>query len=233
MAQDKIMIVDNEMEIIQLIKLYLSREGFNVIWTTDSTEAVALAQKEKPDLILLDVVMPNMNGIDLCSRIRETISTPILFVSCKNQDADKVLGLSIGGDDYITKPFSPTELVARVRAHLRRQNINSMTEAAAGENIMSAGSLEINLSSHTVTVGGEEVHLTAKEFSMLVLFCKYPNRVFTAQQLYENLWNTYGLEVDAQTVMVHISNLRKKIEADSNNPTLIKTVRGVGYKLAV
>jgi len=204
-----------------------------VIWTTDSTEAVALAQKEKPDLILLDVVMPNMNGIDLCSRIRETISTPILFVSCKNQDADKVLGLSIGGDDYITKPFSPTELVARVRAHLRRQNINSMTEAAAGENIMSAGSLEINLSSHTVTVGGEEVHLTAKEFSMLVLFCKYPNRVFTAQQLYENLWNTYGLEVDAQTVMVHISNLRKKIEADSNNPTLIKTVRGVGYKLAV
>lgn len=233
MAQDKIMIVDNEMEIIQLIKLYLSREGFNVIWTTDSTEAVALAQKEKPDLILLDVVMPNMNGIDLCSRIRETISTPILFVSCKNQDADKVLGLSIGGDDYITKPFSPTELVARVRAHLRRQNINSMTEAAAGENIMSAGSLEINLSSHTVTVGGEEVHLTAKEFSMLVLFCKYPNRVFTAQQLYENLWNTYGLEVDAQTVMVHISNLRKKIEADSNNPTLIKTVRGVGYKLTV
>lgn len=233
MAQDKIMIVDNEMEIIQLIKLYLSREGFNVIWTTDSTEAVALAQKEKPDLILLDVVMPNMNGIDLCSRIRETISTPILFVSCKNQDADKVLGLSIGGDDYITKPFSPTELVARVRAHLRRQNINSMTEAAAGENIMSAGSLEINLSSHTVTVGGEEVHLTAKEFSMLVLFCKYPNRVFTAQQLYENLWNTYGLEVDAQTVMVHISNLREKIEADSNNPTLIKTVRGVGYKLTV
>ena len=177
--------------------------------------------------------MPNMNGIDLCSRIRETISTPILFVSCKNQDADKVLGLSIGGDDYITKPFSPTELVARVRAHLRRQNINSMTEAAAGENIMSAGSLEINLSSHTVTVGGEEVHLTAKEFSMLVLFCKYPNRVFTAQQLYENLWNTYGLEVDAQTVIVHISNLRKKIEADSNNPTLIKTVRGVGYKLTV
>lgn len=236
MAQDKIMIVDNEMEIIQLIKLYLSREGFNVVWTTDSTKAAAMVQEETPDLILLDVVMPNLNGIDLCGIIRETSSVPILFISCKGQDMDKVLGLSIGGDDYITKPFSPTELVARVKAHLRRQNINNSGENSAEnyeENILTAGDLTINLSSHTALMNGKEVHLTAKEFGMLVLFCKYPGRVFTTTQLYENLWDSYGLEEDARTVMVHISNLRKKIEPNPEKPTYIRTVRGVGYKLAL
>ena len=236
MAQDKIMIVDNEMEIIQLIRLYLSREGFNVIWTTDSTKAAAMVREENPDLILLDVVMPALNGIDLCGIIRETSSVPILFISCKGQDMDKVLGLSIGGDDYITKPFSPTELVARVKAHLRRRNINSSEGSDAdisGLNILTAGDLVLNISSHTTSINGREIHLTAKEFGMLVLFCKYPNRVFTTKQLYENLWDSYGLEEDARTVMVHISNLRKKIEPNPESPTYIHTVRGVGYKLSI
>lgn len=212
MAQDKIMVVDNEMEIIQLIKLYLSREGYDVIWTTDSTKAAELAYEENPDLILLDVVMPGLSGIELCGKIREQSDVPILFVSCKDQDMDKVLGLSIGGDDYITKPFSPAELVARVKAHLRRRNISTGTSENNGSeerNTLNVGDIEIDLSAHTVTVGGEAVHLTAKEFEMLVLFCKYPNRVFTSRQIFDNLWNTYGLEDDVRTVMVHISNLRK------------------------
>ncbi|MFQ8601636.1 MAG: response regulator transcription factor [Anaerovoracaceae bacterium] len=235
MAQDKIMIVDNEMEIIQLIKLYLSREGYDVIWTTDSTKAAELAYDEKPDLILLDVVMPGLTGIELCGKIREQSDVPILFVSCKDQDMDKVLGLSIGGDDYITKPFSPAELVARVKAHLRRRNIsgNSMEQLPEGgeKNTLTVGSLEVDLSAHTVTVNNKAVHLTAKEFEMLVLFCKYPNRVFTSRQIFDNLWNTYGLEDDVRTVMVHISNLRKKIETNPEKPEYIHTVRGVGYKL--
>lgn len=235
MAQDKIMIVDNEMEIIQLIKLYLSREGYDVIWTTDSTKSAELAYDEKPDLILLDVVMPGLTGIELCGKIREQSDVPILFVSCKDQDMDKVLGLSIGGDDYITKPFSPAELVARVKAHLRRRNIsgNSMEQLPEGgeKNTLTVGSLEVDLSAHTVTVNNKAVHLTAKEFEMLVLFCKYPNRVFTSRQIFDNLWNTYGLEDDVRTVMVHISNLRKKIETNPEKPEYIHTVRGVGYKL--
>ena len=233
MAQDKVMIVDNEMEIIQLIKLYLSREGYDVVWTTDSTKAAALAQEEQPDLILLDVVMPGLSGIELCGKIREQSDVPILFVSCKGQDMDKVLGLSIGGDDYITKPFSPAELVARVKAHLRRRNLSNAAGASAEaeRSILSAGQLEIDLSAHTVTVSGEPVHLTAKEFELLVLLCKYPNRVFTSRQIFDNLWDTYGIEEDVRTVMVHISNLRKKIEPNPEKPQYILTVRGVGYKL--
>ncbi len=234
MAQDKIMIVDNEMEIIQLIKLYLSREGYHVIWTTDSTKAAALAQEENPDLILLDVVMPGMSGIELCGKIREQSDVPILFVSCKGQDMDKVLGLSIGGDDYITKPFSPTELVARVKAHLRRRNLHNASDTgmpAPEQNVLSVGGLEIDLSAHTVFSEGNPIHLTAKEFELLVLFAKYPNRVFTARQIFDSLWDTYGIEEDIRTVMVHISNLRKKIEPHPERPQYIQTVRGVGYKL--
>ncbi|HIU25411.1 MAG TPA: response regulator transcription factor [Candidatus Copromorpha excrementigallinarum] len=234
MAKDKVMIVDNEMEILQLIKLYLSREGYDIVWTTDSTRAAALAMDEKPDLILLDVVMPGLSGIELCGKIREHSDVPILFVSCKGQDMDKVLGLSIGGDDYITKPFSPAELVARVKAHLRRRNIINSAHSAGGsdhDSLLSIGGLEVNLTAHTVTVNGEPVHLTAKEFELLVLFCKYPNRVFTSRQIFNNIWDTYGLEEDVRTVMVHISNLRKKIEPNPEKPQYIATVRGVGYKL--
>lgn len=237
MVHDKIMIVDNEMEIIQLMKLYLSREGYEVVWTTDSTKAVALVQREVPDLILLDVVMPGLSGIELCGKIREQSDVPILFVSCKGQDMDKVLGLSIGGDDYITKPFSPAELVARVKAHLRRRNLHSSFSGSTADGpekdgtVLSVGELSIDLPSHTVTVSGTPVHLTAKEFELLVLLCRYPNRVFTGRQIFDNLWNSYSIEEDVRTVMVHISNLRKKIEPNPEKPQYILTVRGVGYKL--
>lgn len=231
MSQNKILIVDNEMEIVQLLRLYLSREGYSVIWTTDSSKAVSLTKEEQPDLILLDIVMPGPSGLEVCSKIREHCNTPILFISCKGNEIDKVLGFTIGGDDYITKPFSPTELVARVKAHLRRRNMNNIDELGfSPQNALLFDQITIDLNAHTVTVREELVHLTAKEFDLLVLLCKYPNRVFTPKQIFDHLWNSYDMEDDFRTIMVHISNLRKKIEMDSEHPKYIHTVRGVGYK---
>ncbi len=231
MSQDKIMIVDNEMEIIQLLRLYLSREGYNVIWTTDSNKALSMMQDEVPDLILLDIVMPGLSGFDLCNKMRECSDAPILFISCKGDDNDKVLGLSIGGDDYITKPFSPTEVVARVKSHLRRRNMGApKSENTQNYNRMLFNDLEIDTNAHTVKVSDRDVYLTAKEFELLVLLCKYPNRVFTSKQIFDQVWDTYGMEEDFRTVMVHISNLRKKIEGDPEHPKYVHTVRGVGYK---
>jgi len=225
------MIVDNEMEIVQLMRLYLTQEGFNVVWTTDSNSALSLLEKENPDLIILDIVMPNLSGFDLCSKIRTVSSAPILFVSCKNGDMDKVLGLSIGGDDYITKPFSPTELVARVKAHLRRKNINApLHPYPVDENRMTFGDLEIDIEGHSVYLKGFPIHLTAKEFELLTLLCRFPNRVFTNRQIFEKIWDPYGIEDDFRTVNVHIYNIRKKIESDTENPIYVITVRGVGYK---
>lgn len=223
------------MEIVQLIKLYLTREGYDTVWTTDSTKAVELAEAEKPDLILLDVVMPDMSGYELCSKIREESTVPVVFISCKGQDIDKVMGLSIGGDDYITKPFSPAELVARVKAHLRRYKLEQRSEAAEfhepKSNTIKVDKILIDMSAHTVTISGKPVHLTAKEFDLLALFCKYPNRVFTSQQIFNSIWDSYGMDDDVRPVMVHISNLRKKIQQATGGPDYIKTVRGVGYKL--
>ena len=181
----------------------------------------------------MDVMMPRLNCLSAVMRIRETKNIPIIILSAKTEESDKIIGLSMGADDYVSKPFRPDELVARVKAHLRRRNISS--GSASGEyeenNLLTTGGLEIDLSAHTVTVDGNPVHLTAKEFELLVLFCKYPNRVFTSRQIFDNLWNTYGLEDDVRTVMVHISNLRKKIEINPEKPKYIQTVRGVGYKL--
>ena len=230
MAQDKILVVDNEMEIIQLLRLYLSREGYHVVWTTDSTKALPMTREEKPDLILLDIVMPGLSGLEVCSKIREYCDTPILFISCKGEDIDKVLGFSIGGDDYITKPFSPAELVARVKAHLRRQNMSAAGDGYKSQNAICFDQVVIDLNAHTVTVNGQLIHLTEKEFDLLVLLCKYPNRVFTPKQIFTNLWDSYGIEEDFRTVMVHISNIRKKMEKDPEHPRYIHTVRGVGYK---
>lgn len=193
MAQDKIMIVDNEMEIIQLVKLYLSREGFDVVWTTDSTKATALAAEENPDLILLDVVMPGLNGIELCSKIREHSDVPILFVSCKNQDMDKVLGLSVGGDDYITKPFSPAELVARVKAHLRRKNLRTFnSEQISTDDTLCINNLLINLSSHTVSSMVYRFILQQKNLSFWYYSVNIPTECLPASRSS----TTYGILTD-------------------------------------
>lgn len=234
MSQDKVMIIDNEMEIIQLLRLYLSKEGFKVVWTTDSNEALSLAKAEQPDLILLDIVMPGLSGFEVCNQIREFFNIPILFISCKGDETDKILGLSLGGDDYITKPFSPSEVIARVKAHLRRSHLNTPEEdTRKSGNILTFNDITINPEAHAVIIDGQEVHLTVKEFELLMLLCQYPNRVFTSKQIFGQIWDSYGLEDDFRTVMVHISNLRKKIEKDPEHPKHIYTVRGVGYKFVI
>lgn len=190
-----------------------------------------MVEKNEPDLVLLDVVMPKLSGIEVCRQIREVSEVPILFLSCKDQDTDKVLGFTMGADDYITKPFSRIELVARVKAHLRRKySQQSKEDLLSNKNRIYFAPLTIDLNARTVTINETEIKLTAKEFDLLVLLAKYPNRVFTPQQIFNHLWDTYGLEEDLRTVMVHISNLRKKLELSENAVKFIKTVRGVGYK---
>jgi DNA-binding response OmpR family regulator len=233
MVSDKILIVDNEQEIVQLLAMHLKREGFDVVSTTDSQKALGIIHREQPDMILLDIVMPGMNGIDLCARIRDEYDMPILFLSCKNEVSDKVLGLSIGGDDYITKPFSMAEVIARIKTNLKRVRTRSATVSDDGAPAaMEVGGIRADMSAHTVTAFGRPLSLTSKEFDLLVLLMGSPNRVFTSSQIFERLWDTYGYENDYRTVMVHISNLRKKIGASladgRSNP--IQNVRSVGYK---
>lgn len=237
MAQDKIMIVDNETDIIQLIRLHLTRQGYDVVYTADSLEALSLFEKEDPQLLLLDIMMPGLNGYELCTKIRERSSVPILFMSCKGQDIDKVMGFTIGGDDYITKPFSVTELTARVSAHLRRYHLGQGDSSAqvsiSNHSSIDCGDIKIDTISHCAFLGSVELALTTKEYDLLCLLCKSPNRVFTPHQIFDMLWDPYGTENDVRTIAVHISNLRKKLEAAGASHKYIRTVRGVGYKLVL
>ncbi|MDR2163208.1 MAG: response regulator transcription factor [Clostridiales Family XIII bacterium] len=229
MVSNKILIVDNEPDIVHLLSIHLKREGFDPIGTTDSQKVLGIIHREQPDMILLDVVMPGMNGIDLCARIREEYDTPILFLSCKSEVSDKVLGLSIGGDDYITKPFSMAEVIARIKVNLRKKRTAQSGEA---DSVMCVNGIRADMDEHTVTADNNAMNLTSKEFDLLVLLMSSPNRVFTVRQIFERLWDTYGYENDYRTVMVHISNLRKKIDASlkEGRPNPIQNVRSVGYK---
>jgi len=228
LTNPKILIVEDEEDIKNLLSMYLIKEGFNVIWAINGEEAQKLTIREEPDLILLDILLPGRDGIEVCTLLRKHTNVPIIFVTCKKEDIDMILGLSIGGDDYITKPFSPRVLVARVKAHLRRSNLQQ--EPSSDKNCLYYPGLEINLTSRTVTVNDISVSLTAKEFDILVLLAKNPNRVFYTSQIFQKIWDTYVLDRDMKTVMVHMSNLRKKIEFHSSIPKYIVTVRGVGYK---
>lgn len=238
MAQEKIMIIDDEEDIVSLVRLHLARQGYDVVWTTDSTQALRLFEREQPQLILLDVMMQGLDGYELCSRIREQSTVPLIFMSCKGRDMDKVMGLSIGGDDYITKPFSMTELAARVQAHLRRTRFDSDNGMfsplpAPSASDITCGEIRVDTASHAAFLGDTELSLTGKEFDLLCLLARQPNRVFTPRQIFDALWDPYGLENDVRTVAVHISNLRKKLETGGASHKYICTVRGVGYKISV
>lgn len=228
MIREKILVVDDEAEIRDLIYLYLNKEGFQVFGASTSQEARELTYCERPDLIILDILLPTQDGLELCGQLRKITDVPIIFLSCKSEDIDKILGLTVGGDDYMTKPFSPGELVARVKAHLRRSHLQVRNNEA--KQILRYPGLEIYLTSHSVFVNNTPVFLTAKEFELLVFFAQNPNRVFYTDQIFQKIWKTYGLEGDTRTVMVHISNLRKKIEPNPAEPKYILTVRGIGYK---
>ncbi|WP_079911129.1 response regulator transcription factor [Paenibacillus sp. 32352] len=227
MPAEKILIVDDEPEIIELIRLYLIKEGYEVISTDSGTGAMEYMEQHKPDMVILDVLLPGMDGIEICRQIRRNYDIPILFISCKSEDMDIILGLSIGGDDYVTKPFSPSQLVARVKAHLRRkQQLDQQKEESQQ---LSFPGLEIDLLSRNVWVNGTIAPLSSKEFDLLALMAKKPNKVVPIEQLYKMAWGVDS-NGDTRTLLVHISNLRKKIEPNPTEPVFVQTVRGVGYK---
>ena len=216
-----ILIAEDDADIRSLLRLYL--EGFRVAEAADGAAALDLARAEPPDMAILDVMMPGMNGFELTRALRAYSDVPILILSAKSQDNDKILGLNLGADDYIAKPFNPVEIVARVRAQLRRA-------ARTGGDVLRVGDLALDTASFQLTRGGTPIPLTPMEYKILALLMRAPGRIFTKVQLYEGAVGPY-FEGDDNTMMVHISKLREKIEEDPKNPRYIITVRGLGYKI--
>ncbi len=223
-----ILVVDDDSEIRDVIHVYLRNEGYRVLEAEDGAQALALVSSEPVRLVILDVMMPNLDGIRTCLKIRETSKIPIIMLSAKEEDIDKITGLSTGADDYVTKPFSPLELLARVKAQLRRQSYAE--ESRAGESVIRIHDLTLDIAQHEVTVGGKPVSLTPREFAILQLLATHRGQVMHADQIYEKVWKERAGYSD-NTVMVHIRNLREKLEANPREPRYIKTVWGVGYKV--
>ena len=222
----KILVVDDEPHILELVKYNLAQEGYEVLTAHDGAQAVARARDVQPDLIILDIMLPYVDGLEVCRQIRRDSAVPIIMLTAKGGELERVVGLEIGADDYVTKPFSPRELVARVRAILRRTSAEA-SPAQAGP--LRGGELVLDPTTHEVTLDGRSVDLTAKEFELLRLLLSHPNRVFTRDFLLEHIWG-YDYYGSTRTVDMHISRLREKIEDDPASPTYIVTVRGVGYK---
>ncbi|MDF2473701.1 MAG: two-component system sensor histidine kinase response regulator [Anaerocolumna sp.] len=227
----KILIVEDDIELQQLMRQYLKREGFSVYCTPYSTKGMDYIKSNDPDLILLDVFLPDANGLDLCSQIRRVTKAPITIISAKGDESDKVLGLGLGADDFVTKPFSVNELVARVKAQLRRSEFikDVMKETTKSSYSIVAGPLVINIDSRMVYCREIPLTLTAKEFDLLTFFANNEDRVYNKDFLYETIWG-YDSSGDSRTVTVHIRKLREKIELDPNEPKMILNVWGVGYK---
>lgn len=224
-----ILIVDDDKEIANLIEFYLHNEGYRVLKAYNGEEALHIVQKEAVNLLILDVMMPKIDGLEVCRKIRETSHMPILMLSAKVEDLDKITGLMTGADDYMEKPFNPLEVIARVKALLRRIQMQSNTELPKSGKLL-VQSLTINKQLHEVLVNGKALNLTPIEFDILFLLASNPGRVFSSEEIYAQVWNeeSYGF---SKTVMIHISNLRKKIEDVSNGEAVIQTVWGVGYKI--
>ncbi|MDC7107628.1 MtrAB system response regulator MtrA [Corynebacterium afermentans] len=218
----KILVVDDDPAINEMLTIVLEAEGFQTSSVTDGVEAVPAFRSFDPDLILLDLMLPGMNGIDICREIRKESAVPVVMLTAKTDTVDVVLGLESGADDYITKPFKPKELVARIRARLRRTD-----ETPA--DVFEVGDLTVDVPQHTVTRGGEEIQLTPLEFDLLVEMARKPNQVHSREELLESVWG-YRNASDTRLVNVHVQRLRSKIEHDPENPEIILTVRGVGYK---
>lgn len=224
-----ILVCDDDREIVEAIEIYLSKEGYNVIKAYDGLEAIEILKKEDIQLLLIDVMMPRLDGLRATLKIREKSGIPIIILSAKSEDSDKVIGLDVGADDYITKPFNPLELIARVKSQLRRYT-KLGTMAGQKSNVYTVGGLEINDDSKEVTVGGESVKLTPYEYKILLLLVKNQGRVFTIEQIYENVWEEEAIAAD-NTVAVHIRHIREKIEINPKEPRYLKVVWGVGYKI--
>ena len=223
-----ILICDDEKDIVSAVEIYLSAEGYRILKAYTGAEALELLKKEEVHLVLMDVMMPVMDGIAATVKIRRESNIPVLFLTAKSESGDKILGLNIGADDYITKPFDPMELVARVRSHLRRYTtLGSMDRPA---DVLENGGILMDDGAKTVSVDGEPISLTPIEYSMLRLFLQHPGQVFSIRQIYEKVWNETAIGSE-NAVAVHIRHLREKIEISPSEPRYIKVVWGLGYKL--
>lgn len=222
----KVLIVEDELKIARLVRDYLTEAGFAVVEATDGSAALSLARSERPDMILMDLGLPGIDGLDVTRKLRETSSVPIIMLTARSEETDRVVGLELGADDYITKPFSPKELVARIRAVLRRAE-----NTLAGGDVITAGDVTIDVSKMRVEVGGEPVDLTSSEFDLLVTLARHPGRIYTRAQLLD-LVKGVSFESYERSVDAHIKNIRKKIEPDPRRPQYVITVYGVGYKFS-
>ena len=226
----KILVCDDDREIVEAIEIYLSQEGYQILKAYDGIEALEILEKEEVNLLIIDVMMPRLDGIRATLKIREKNSLPIIILSAKSEDTDKILGLNIGADDYVTKPFNPLELVARVKSQLRRFKELGGTAQEPKETIYKVGGLQINDDLKQVTVDGEFVKLTPIEYNILLLLMKNQGKVFSINQIYESIWNEEAIGAD-NTVAVHIRHIREKIEINPKDPRYLKVVWGVGYKI--
>jgi DNA-binding response OmpR family regulator len=223
-----ILVCDDDKEIVEAIEIYLQQEGYQVVKAYDGEQALILLRERNIDLMIIDVMMPKLDGIRATLEARKSSSIPIIILSAKTEDADKILGLNVGADDYVTKPFNPLELVARVKSQLRRYTTLSNTEAA--ETQYEAGGLIINDDLKKVFVDGDEVKLTPMEYNILLLLMKNKGKVFSIAQIYEQIWKEEAIGAD-NTVAVHIRHIREKIEINPREPRYLKVVWGVGYKI--
>ena len=225
----KILVCDDDKEIVEAIEIYLIQEGYEVLKAYDGMEALDILKKEEVNLLIIDVMMPKLNGIRATLKIRENNSIPIIILSAKSEDADKILGLNIGADDYLTKPFNPLELVARVKSQLRRYTqLGTMAEKRS--NAYQTGGLFIDDYKKIVTVDDDSIKLTPIEYNILLFLLKNKGKVFSIEQIYENIWNEDAVGVD-NTVAVHIRHIREKIEINPKDPKYLKVVWGIGYKV--
>ena len=222
-----ILIVDDEKPIVDILKFNLEKEGFNVIFAHDGEMGLRLALENNPDLILLDIMLPKMDGFDVCKKVREKSNVPIIMITAREEEVDKVLGLELGADDYITKPFSVRELLARVKANIRRF-AGDIPKDESGEIIVAAEDFIINTTKYEVTKNGVALDLTLREYELLKFLVTQPNRIFSREALLSSVWG-YEFYGDVRTVDVTVRRLREKVEEDSSNPKYILTKRGVGY----
>ncbi|WP_019390978.1 response regulator transcription factor [Priestia filamentosa] len=227
MSEKTILIVDDESEIRNLVSIYLKNEGYRIVEAPDALTALDILNKLRIDLIVLDIMMPVIDGIEACLKIREKFNMPIIFLSAKTEDIDKIHGLASGAEDYVTKPFNPLELVARVKSQLRRYYMTAEKDDASQS--LEKGDLKVDKKTNEVFIRNKEVRLTPKEFQILTLLLRHQGQVFSIEQIYESVWKEPFYKSD-NTVMVHITKIRDKIEENPKKPIYIQTVWGVGYK---
>ena len=231
MEMNHVLVVEDDKEIREGVEIYLKSQGYEVFQAADGVEGLEVIEKEDIHLAIVDIMMPRMDGISMVVKLREKYDFPVIFLSAKSEEADKIMGLNMGADDYVTKPFTPMELLARVNSQLRRYRrfMERLGDKEENSRIHTIGGLEINEDIVEVTVDGEPVKMTPIEYKILLLLMKNPGRVFSAEEIYERVWNERAINTD--TIMVHVRNIREKIEVNPREPKYLKVVWGVGYKI--